>query len=156
MLKGDAMNSEGYRQIIAMAIENEITAHDFYKSICEKTTNESLKQIFAELAEEELKHKVFLEGYLTGQKSFHFAEVTDYKVTESIEKPKPTLDMKPADAIGLAMKAEEEAMELYQGLAGASTNSEQKEMFLNLSNMERAHKVRLEELYTSMAYPEVW
>lgn len=150
------MNSEGYRQIIAMAIENEITAHDFYQSICEKTTDESLKQIFAELAEEELKHKVFLEGYLTGQKPFHFAEVTDYKVAESVEKPKPTLDMKPADAIGLAMKAEEEAMELYQGLADASTNSDQKEMFLNLSNMERAHKVRLEELYTSMAYPEVW
>lgn len=82
--------------------------------------------------------------------------MTDFKVTESIEKPRPSIDMKPADAIGLAMKAEEEAMRLYLGLADSSMDSDQKEMFLNLSNMERSHKVRLEELYTSMAYPEVW
>lgn len=150
------MNDEGYRQILAMAIDNEIAAHDFYKSICEKTTNESLKQIFAELAEEEHKHKIFLEGFLSGKKTFHFVEVVDFKVTETIEKPRLSFDMKPADAIGFAMKAEQEAMGLYQGLADSSTNSEQKEMFLNLANMERAHKVRLEELYTSMAYPEVW
>ncbi len=150
------MNIDAYKRILAMAIENEIAAHDFYKSICEKTTNESLKQIFSELAEEEQKHKIFLEGFFSGQKSFHFAEVTDFKVTESIEKPRPSIDMKPADAIGLAMKAEEEAMRLYLGLADSSMDSDQKEMFLNLSNMERSHKVRLEELYTSMAYPEVW
>lgn len=58
------MNIDAYKRILAMAIENEIAAHDFYKSICEKTTNESLKQIFSELAEEEQKHKIFLEGFL--------------------------------------------------------------------------------------------
>ena len=77
-------------------------------------------------------------------------------MAESIDKPGPSIDMKPADAIGLAMKAEEEAMRLYQSLAASSTSSDQKQMFLTLANMERAHKVKLEELYTSMAYPEVW
>jgi rubrerythrin len=150
------MAIEEYREILAMAIENEIAAHDFYKSICEKVKDGNLRSIFEELAEDELKHKIFLEGYLTGAKPFHFAEVTDYEVAKTIEKPKPTIDMKPYDAIGLAMKAEEEAMQMYQALANSSTNPDQKEMFLALANMERSHKVKLEELYTSMAYPEVW
>jgi len=147
---------EKYREILSMAIANEIAAYDFYKSICEKTNDNNLKQIFAELAEEEQKHKIFLEGFLTGAKPMRFAEVTDYKVAETVAKPKPSIDMKPADAIGLAMKEEEEAMLLYQGLAGSSTDPDQKETFLALANMERAHKVKLEELYTTMAYPEVW
>ncbi len=145
-----------YRKILAMAIANEIAAHDFYKSICEKTKDSNLRYIFAELAEEEQKHKIFLEGFLTGAKPFHFAGVTDYKVAETVEKPRPSIDMKPADAIALAMKEEEEAMQMYHGLANSSTSPDQKEMFLALANMERAHKVKLEELYTTMAYPEVW
>ncbi len=150
------MDSEEYRKILAMAIEDEIASHDFYKSVSEKTSDESLKNIFAELAEEENKHKIFLEGYLTGKKPFHFAEVADFKVTESIDKPKLSISMKPADAIGLAMKAEEEAMQFYLRLSRASTEAEQKETFVALANMEKAHKVKLEEIYTSIAYPEVW
>jgi len=150
------MTVEDYKKILAMAVANEIAAHDFYKSVCEKTSDNNLKYIFAELAEEELKHKVFLESFLTGGKPLYFAEVTDYKVTETIEKPKPSVEMKPADAIGLAMKEEEEAMHMYRELANSSTNPDQKEMFLALSNMERSHKVKLEELYMTVGYPEVW
>ena len=150
------MTSEEYRKILAMAIANEIAAHDFYKSICEKVKDNNLRSIFEELAEDELKHKIFLEGFLTGAKPFHFAEITDYEVAKTVEKPKPSTDMKPYDAIGLAMKEEEEAMQMYQALANSSISPDQKEMFLALANMERSHKVKLEELYTSMAYPEVW
>jgi rubrerythrin len=150
------MTIEEYRKIIAMAIANEIAAHDFYKSICEKIKDSNLRSIFEELAEDELKHKIFLEGFLTGAKPFHFAEVMDYEVAKTIEKPKASIDMKPYDAIGLAMKEEEEAMQMYQALANSSTSPNQKEMFLTLARMERSHKVKLEELYTSMAYPEVW
>ena len=150
------MTIEEYKKILAMAIAGEIAAHAFYKSISEKTKDNSLRQIFAELSEEEEKHRIFLEGFLTGAKPIHFAEVTDYKVAKTVARPKPSIDMKPADAIGLAMKEEEEAMLMYKGLANVSTSPDQKEMFLALANMERAHKVKLEELYTAMAYPEVW
>ena len=150
------MTIEEYRKILSMAIRNEIAAHDFYKSICEKVKDNNLRSIFAELAEDELKHKIFLEGFLTGAKPFHFTEVTDYEVAKTVEKPKPSIDMKPYDAIGLAMKEEEEAMQMYQALANSSTSPDQKEMFLALAAMERSHKVKLEELYTTMAYPEVW
>jgi len=150
------MTIKDYKKILSIAIANELAAHYFYKSICERTKDNNLKYIFAELAEEERKHKILLEGFLTGERPLHFSEVIDYKVAETVEKPKPSINMKPADAIGLAMKEEEEAMQMYQGLANSSTTPDQKEMFLALADMERSHKVKLEELYTAMAYPEVW
>jgi len=108
------------------------------------------------MAAEEKKHKIFLEGFISGAKPLQFSSVSDYKVSESVEKPKLSVTMKPADAIALAMKEEEEAMLMYQGLADSSANSEQQEMFLTLARMEKGHKVKLEELYTTMAFPEVW
>ena len=83
------MTIEEYREILAMAIENEIAAHDFYKSVCEKVKDNSLRSIFAELAEDELKHKIFLEGFVTGAKPFHFAEVTDYEVAKPSKNQSP-------------------------------------------------------------------
>ena len=34
--------------------------------------------------------------------------------------------------------------------------SEQKRIFTELASMERGHKARLEDIYTNMAFPEVW
>jgi rubrerythrin len=151
-----ATMNEEYRKILQMAIGNEIAAYEFYKGVSEKTRDNSLRSIFLEMAEEEKKHRIFLEGFISGAKPLHFSAVTDYKVSETVEKPKLSVGMKPADAIALAMKEEEEAMRMYQGLADSSTNAEQKQLFLNLAGMERSHKVKLEELYTTMAFPEVW
>ena len=38
------MAIEKYRKILAMAIENEIAAHDFYKSICGKGQRRQFKK----------------------------------------------------------------------------------------------------------------
>ncbi|MEN6440404.1 MAG: ferritin family protein [Syntrophobacter sp.] len=147
---------EEYKKILSMAVGNEIAAYNFYKGVCDKTQDANLRSLFRDMAEEEKKHKIFLEDCISGARPLKFAEVTDYKVAEIVDKPQLSLDMKPADAIALAMKEEEEAMRMYQGLAGSSGSPEQKEMFLALANMEKGHKVKLEELYTSMAFPEVW
>ena len=64
--------------------------------------------------------------------------------------------MKPADAIALAVKNEEEAMDMYKKMAECSADAEQKKMFQQLSNMEQGHKVKLEDTFTNMAFPEVW
>ncbi|SPD75872.1 Rubrerythrin [uncultured Desulfobacterium sp.] len=150
------MKTEEYNKIISFAVEKEIESYDFYQGVCDKTADSNLKAIFRELADEEKKHRHLLEGLLSRPKDFHFNESADYKVSETVDRPKLSLTMKPADAIGLAMKNEEDAMRLYAELANASSDSEQKEMFLSLSRMEQGHKTKLEDLYTNMAFPEVW
>jgi len=109
------------------------------------------------LTEEERKHRALLEGFLTNE-SLHmkFKAGQDYKVSETVEMPKLSMEMKPVDAIALAMKKEEEAMNMYLNFAQASDDTEQKEVFENLARMEQSHKANLENLYTDMAFPEAW
>jgi rubrerythrin len=147
---------EEYKKVISMAVENEIEAYDFYAAAGEKVKDTNLKSIFKDLADEEKKHRDFLQGLLTQAKPMKFDEGKDYKISETVDKPKLCVSMSPADAIGLAMKNEEEAMQMYSELAKVSADKEQREMFEALSRMEQGHKVRLEAIYTDMAYTEVW
>jgi rubrerythrin len=150
------MKTEDYKKVISFAVEKEIEAYDFYQSVYNKTSDSNLKAIFKDLADEEKKHRNLLENLLSRPRPFHFNETKDYKVSETVDKPKLTLSMKPVDAIALAMKNEEEAMHMYSELAGVSTDPEEKEMFMSLSNMELGHKMKLEDIYTNMAFPEAW
>ena len=150
------MKLEDYKAIILMAIRNEVEAYDFYSAVSKKTGDANTKKIFEELAEEELGHRRFLEGLMSNVRPMQFDVTKDYKVSESVEKPKLSMTMKPADAMALAMKQEEEAMVMYEGLANSSSDLEQKGMFKSLADMEKSHKIKLEEIYTSIAFVEVW
>ena len=150
------MKTSEYKKIIQFAVDNEIEAYEFYKGVADQTKDAALKKIFAELAEEEAQHRKLLEDLASGKGQMHFDESKDYKVAESINKPKLSLSMKPADAIALAVKNEQEAMEMYKEMANCSTDSDQINMFRQLSNMEQGHKVKLEDTFTNIAFPEVW
>jgi rubrerythrin len=150
------MKTDEFKKIITFAITNEIEAYDFYKAVSDKVKDVGLKKTFAALADEEAKHRILLESFTTGAKQIHFDESKDYKVSKSIEKPKLSISMKPVDAIALAVKNEEEAMDMYTQMASCSADAEQKKMFQSLANMEQGHKVKLEETFTNMAFPEVW
>ena len=151
------MNQEEFKQIISKAISNEIEAYTYYTAIAEKARDKSIKDIFGDLAEEESKHRIILEGFLkkTPEK-FHFAESKDYRVTDNIDTPAFSPDMKLIDGIVLAIKKELEAMQMYTQLANVSADEGHKNTFLELASMERGHKNRLEDIYTNMAFPEVW
>lgn len=150
------MKANEFKKIITFAIDNEIEAYDFYKGVSEKVADISLKRTFSDLADEEKQHRLFLESFISDAQPLHFDEVMDYKVSQTIDKPKLSLNMKPVDAIALAVKNEEEAMNLYTSMADLNTDSEQKKMFQSLASMERQHKAKLEDVFTNMAFPEVW
>jgi rubrerythrin len=73
-----------------------------------------------------------------------------------MEAPELTLAMKPQDAIALAMKKEQDAMEHYTQLADACTEQDQKKVFLELAAMVRGHKNKMEAAFVDIGYPEVW
>ena len=66
------------------------------------------------------------------------------------------MDMTFAQAIQLAMKNEEEAMDMYQQLADAVTDKKEKDIFIGLRDMEKMHKTKLEDIYVNAAFVEVW
>ena len=149
---------KNYKEILQMAVGNEVEAYEFYRDAAAKMKDPAMKKTFQELADEESGHKVLLEGYLSNEmKDMKFKEEKDYKVAETVEAPKTlSTDMAFKDAIALSMKKEQEAMEMYQQFADASEEAKQKETFLELAKMEKGHKVRLEGIYTDMAFIEVW
>jgi len=149
---------KNYKEILKMAVGNEVEAYEFYRDAAAKMKDPAMKKTFQELADEESGHKVLLEGYLSNEmKDMKFSDEKDYKVAETVEAPQTlSTDMAFKDAIALAMKKEQEAMEMYQQFADASEGAKQKETFLELAKMEKGHKVRLESIYTDIAFIEVW
>lgn len=155
------MNIKELRTIIEFAVVNEIEAYDFYMDAAKRIKDEDLKNLFMELAEEELEHKKFLESflydYLVGDaQEIKLDEVRDYKLAETLDEPKLSMDMSFPDAVALAIKKEQDAMELYDELASFCLEQDKKNIFTGLKEMERMHKVKLEEVYMNVAYNEVW
>lgn len=151
------MNQNKYKKIISSAIEREIEAFTFYQSVSKKAKDKNIKSIFSKLAEDEQEHKRTLEGFLAkAPEKMHFSESKDYKIADTLVTPSLTVDLKPVEGIIIAIKNELEAMQMYTQLANVSTDAAQKSIFLELATMERGHKNKLEEIYTNMAFPEVW
>lgn len=147
-----------YESIISSAIDNEIEAYDFYYALSQKNLDSATKDIFVELAKEEKDHRNILTAFLRNpDKPLKFKPAPDdFKVAESVDLPPLSLEMKPVDAIALAMKKEEEAMRAYLAFAEESDNAAQKGVFEELAKMEQGHKAKLEDIYTNMAFPEAW
>jgi len=151
------MKADDAKKIISLAIDREVEAYTFYRTISEKVKDKALKSLFAELAGEEKKHREFLQGLLAKQVTkMSFEAKADYKVGDALPTPKLTADLKPVEGLVIAIKKELEAMQMYTQLAKLSTDNEQQLLFSQLATMERGHKARLEDLYTEMAFPEAW
>jgi rubrerythrin len=151
------MKQEEFRKILSDAIAKEVESYTFYRGIEKRTTDKTMKKIFKDLAKDEQEHRETLENFLMQPISeFHFDEARDYKISEILDDPPLNVDLTPVEGITLAIKKEERSRDMYRELANLSTDPEQKELFTNLANMEGDHKARLEDMYTNMAFPEVW
>ena len=151
------MKKEIYEDIIERAIESEIEASKFYADVAAKTQDAFLKNLFITFSKEEVRHRQILETFRDDPSaSITFEKVPDFHVAETVEKPELSLDMKPVDAIALAMKKEELAMKQYTELAEVCTNADRKKLFLELAAMEREHKAKMEAAFVDIGYPEVW
>jgi rubrerythrin len=151
------MDAKEYRSIISSAIDREIEAYTFYRTVREKVKDENLKNLFNELAGEETLHRKTLEGFLTKEPgTLGFDTKRDYKVADTLEVPPLSADLKPLDGLVIAIRKELDAMQMYTQLANLSLDPEQMELFGSLAAMERGHKARLEDIYTNMAFPEAW
>lgn len=151
------MKTEEFKKILLDAIDKEVESYTFYTSASERVTDSALKTVFKELADQETMHRKTLQAYLSGVKAeLKFHETKDYKISNTIETPPLTTEMKPLDGLKLAIKKEEEAKLMYEQLAEASADEDQKKTFLELAKMELGHKSRLEDIYTNAAFAESW
>ena len=146
-----------YKNIIKFAMENEIEAQKFYEEAAQKVANTQLKEMFADFAKEEKRHREILKQvYISNRMGDYFDEGRDYHIAEEVDLPELSTDMKPADAIALAMKKEEAAMVQYTARAERCPEPDKKKVFLDLAAMERGHKLKMENAFVDIGFPEVW
>jgi rubrerythrin len=151
------MNLNDYKEIIKLAIANEVEAKKFYEDAANTLTDPHLKKLFASLAEEEMKHRdILTKIYTSNTMDRYFSESRDYKVAETMDEPELSMAMKPADAFALAMKKEEAAMKQYSEMAEMCDDDAKRQVFLDLAAMERDHKLKMESAFIDIGYPEVW
>jgi rubrerythrin len=84
------------------------------------------------------------------------APPSDFKIAEATELPVLSFDAKPADAIALAMKKEQQAVEFYRALAQTALDNGLKQVLESLATMELGHKHRLETIFVDIGYPEAF
>ena len=151
------MDQADLDKLFDTAIGREKEAYKFYKDVAERVSNPAVKELFDKLAAEEQGHEEALWKFKSDPSApMKFKAPPDYKVAETGERPEITADMKPADAIALAMKKEQQAVEFYQQLADWCTDSALAAQYENLAKMELNHKHKLENLFVDIGYPEVW
>ena len=151
------MDAETFDRIMLESIAAEIAARDFYKRAADRIADPATRDMFLSLSADEEKHREILETFRFNPTArVEFEKVTDYRVAEGEEIPDLSFDLSPADALQVAMKKEQEAMELYQRFADQCDDAEIKRLYGELAAMERGHKARIEDLFVNTAYPETW
>jgi rubrerythrin len=151
------MKPEDFRQMLSRAIDAAIEAHTFYCMIADKAADTALKNIFGELAGDELNHRDFLqEIMLKGSRALHLEESYDYKTAVTPELLPLSEDIAPIEGILFAIRKELDAMQLFTQLSKIVRDPGDKSAFLELAKREKDHKARLEDIYTNMALPKAW
>ena len=124
-------------EALSLAIYNEQSAFDFYTKLSDLIKNDSGKQKFKFLADDERRHRKLLEDHykkITAGTEFPFdsAKVKTIKVEVSDGTT-------ASEALDIGIKAEKEAYEFYSKNATEAKDPEAKKMFLMLAEQEDRH-----------------
>ena len=136
-------------EILKMAILMEKRGHAFYSTVAEKTPDPEIRHIFLTMADEETKHVKFLsEQYVSYEKNHAFMKVVlPDLANEGFAKLILTEDMKQkisaagfeAAAIAAAIDFEKRAIDVYARQAEATSDPNERDLYLWLSDWEKGH-----------------
>lgn len=142
---------------IDIAIQREIEAYEFYQGLCETLQDTTARDALDLLANEERKHREFLESYQKGRLgpgTLRLTQVVDYKIAEYLEQPDIQKNMPGSDVYLVAAHREQNSVKFYTGLAAVHPDGQVKEMLLRMANEEKRHKEKVEYLYSNSAFPQ--
>lgn len=146
--KGAIMDEKKFQEIIQFAIDKEIKSFNFYTSASQVAKYSGVKELFSELAQQEMGHRKMLEKHDMGKiVQAKIEKVPDLKISDYMIDVEFRPDMPYADILRVAMKMEERALKLYNDLNESNKDEDLKKLFTFLANEEAKHKLRLEKIY---------
>ncbi|TRO80250.1 ferritin-like domain-containing protein [Desulfuromonas acetexigens] len=134
--------------IIKFAVKQEEAAYNLYKNAAAISKSISAKKMFEEMAREEAGHKEVF-GKMSVEKAEHYKKIkiSDLKISQYLADVPLKPDMTYQEILIYAMKAEENAYQLYTN-AAASVEDPQLQKVLNVfADVEKGHKIKIEKIY---------
>jgi rubrerythrin len=138
------------QEILEYAISREVEAYYFYLALAGRVDTPRMRQVFEDLAAEELEHRARLELEMikTGktmpeQQMPSGRPESDYIMSDSDS----LLDMDYTDMLLLGIEKEDAAFRIYVNLIPNVNDEESREVLLALAQEEVRHKLRFETEY---------
>lgn len=145
------------QQVLERAIQKEIEAQRLYSDLSQKAKDTVAKDALRDMTRQEKGHQNLLERYLAGKLrrgTLSPGLVVDYRIAEALAEPEPPPIMGLKDVFLLAASREKAAHELYLELARMHPAGETRKLLEDLAAQEQQHKLRVETLYTEVAFPQ--
>jgi len=142
------MDEKKFEEIIRFAIDKEIKSYNFYTDASKVAKYSGAKDLFSDLAQQEVGHRKMLEKLDMGKiAQAKIEKVPDLKISDYMVDSEFSPDMSYADILRKAMKMEERALKLYNDMKEKNKDENLIKLFSILANEEAKHKLRLEKIY---------
>jgi rubrerythrin len=136
-------------EILRLAIDKEVEAYNFYLALANRVADQQIREVFEDLAKEELEHKAKLELEVmkTGKTIAVEQNPTRPERSYIVSNDPSLLDMDYKDMLMLGMEKEEAAFRTYVNLAASVSDEKSREVLLALAEEEVKHKLRFQIEY---------
>jgi rubrerythrin len=142
------MDEKKFEEIIRFAIDKEIKSYNFYTDASKVAKYSGAKDLFSDLAQQEVGHQKMLEKLdMEKISQTKIEKVPDLKISDYMVDAEFNADMSYADILRKAMKMEERALKLYNDMKEENKDANLIKLFSLLANEEAKHKLRLEKIY---------
>lgn len=145
---------------IELAMQMEQDGADFYRDLADQATNPGFREIFNQLAEDEVKHYHLFKNIQMTQESF--TESSILKNAGNIFKQMVAEDnLTDLDASQLhlyqkAMELEKQSQMLYLEKASETTDTGRRELLQKIAAEEEQHYLLLHNIYELVLRPQTW
>ena len=147
-------NVDPSSRILEYAISKEVESYHFYMAMSRRVDTDNMREVFEELAAEELGHKARLEleviksgKVMTAQEESEPGPDSNYILSED----DALLDLDYMDMLLLAMEKEEASFRTYVTLVAKTRGEQSRELLLALAEEEVKHKLRFQTEYDILA-----
>ncbi len=142
--------------LIHEAMDHYEVARDFYHRMAHRVSHPETRETIEYLATEAEENKARLHQCLTPEGCPVVPPVHDLHLAEHLKVPEVTDDLSPIDALSLAIKRSEALCRFYQSMAKLQPPGEIRSHLEYLVRAESSHKEKLENIYDTVGFPEVW
>lgn len=142
--------------LIHEAMEQHELARDFYHRMAHRVAHADTREMFEYLGKEAEENKARLHQCLTPEGCPVVPPVHELHLAEHLKVPEVTEGLSPKEALAVAIKRSEGLVRFYQSLLELQPEGEIRRRLEYLARAESGHKDKLEDIYDTVAFPEVW